>query len=314
MDVLWFLKRRTAFIRHFYERASRPFVETKQRIEAQEPPFDDAPFDDSGEPPFLEEWQDADEAVEFLGQACVSFLATSVKLYLRESEGEFRRRWGRLFEFPSVTVGEPGVITAYEEWFREFGIDFRDSQLDVNLIHEIVTTRNLAQHPKSIGFMHLSQRNIDFRRFPKPFFAHPLEKAFFKRESEHEIPWMLSITGDALLHAIREVEEFCEWLERQWRTGPKAVPRSVVRAQGDLVGEVSHYFPKLQVVAIKLLADVSLGQTVRFSKGEFDFEQQITSMQVDHSAVQLASAGAEVGLKVEIRVPEGAKVYRRRQT
>jgi hypothetical protein len=89
MDVLWFLKRRTSFVRRFYERASQEFLDTKHKIDCSEPPFNRPPFDDSGEPPFLEEWQDADEAIEFLGQACVSFLSTSVVLYLTEAEHEF---------------------------------------------------------------------------------------------------------------------------------------------------------------------------------------------------------------------------------
>src|SRR5688500_1941943 len=104
MDVLWFLKRRTSFVRNFYERASAQFLETKRRIERREAPFDKPPADNSGEPPFLKEWQDADEAIEFLGQACVSFLSASVVLYLTESEREFRAQWGNLFEFPHVVT------------------------------------------------------------------------------------------------------------------------------------------------------------------------------------------------------------------
>jgi hypothetical protein len=72
MDVLWFLKRRTSFVRRFYERASPEFLDTKHKIDCSEPPFNSPPFDHSGEPPFLEEWQDADEAIEFLGQAMLS--------------------------------------------------------------------------------------------------------------------------------------------------------------------------------------------------------------------------------------------------
>jgi hypothetical protein len=53
MDVLWFLKERTAFLRRFYDLASEPFNEVKRKISAGEPPYDDPPFDDSGEPPYL---------------------------------------------------------------------------------------------------------------------------------------------------------------------------------------------------------------------------------------------------------------------
>jgi len=58
MDVLYFLKERTDLIRHFYDSASAPMVETKRRIEAGEAPFNDPPFDDSGEPiNATDQWQ-----------------------------------------------------------------------------------------------------------------------------------------------------------------------------------------------------------------------------------------------------------------
>src|SRR5690348_18412089 len=104
MDDLWFLKERTAFLRRFYDLASEPFNEVKRKISAGAPPYDDPPFDDTGEPLYLSEWLEADEAAEFLGQACISYLAASVKLYLRESEVQFWARWGGLFDFVPVGV------------------------------------------------------------------------------------------------------------------------------------------------------------------------------------------------------------------
>ncbi len=55
MEVLFFLKERTKFIRHFYETAGESFRETKRQIEAGEPPFDNPPYSEDGEPPYLEE-------------------------------------------------------------------------------------------------------------------------------------------------------------------------------------------------------------------------------------------------------------------
>lgn len=59
MDVGFFLKQRTAFIRHFFDEASTPFVETMRKIEAEEKPFEEPDFDPdaaTGEPAFTEEW------------------------------------------------------------------------------------------------------------------------------------------------------------------------------------------------------------------------------------------------------------------
>jgi hypothetical protein len=306
MDVLWFLKRRTAFVRRFYASTSPQFLETKRQIENREPPYNTRAVDASGEPPYLEEWQDADEAVEFLGQACVSFLAASVKLYLVESEREFRETWGGLFDFPPVTIGEPGIVSGYEEWFRGFGIDVRESGCDIELIREIVATRNLTQHPRSIGLMHLSQRDTDRRKFPMPFFAHPLERLVLEGAPEHEIPWMLSITPAGLVHAAEEVDRFSEWLEGQWRAGPKAIPGA---PPANLVGVVTHYFAKPQVAVIDLQSEVSVGDVLRLLKAGVDLEQRIESLQIHRVSVQTATGGTLVGLKVTHRVPEGTRVY-----
>ncbi|MEO7825814.1 MAG: hypothetical protein ABIR60_01625, partial [Allosphingosinicella sp.] len=60
MDILFFLKLRTDFIRRHYHVAVAAFVEQKRLIEDAEPPFDNPPYSEDGEPPYLEEWMDAD--------------------------------------------------------------------------------------------------------------------------------------------------------------------------------------------------------------------------------------------------------------
>jgi hypothetical protein len=66
MDVLFFLKQRTNFIRQFYETAGQPFREIQRKIEAGEAPFQPDPFDynEDNEPPFLEEWSRAETSLE----------------------------------------------------------------------------------------------------------------------------------------------------------------------------------------------------------------------------------------------------------
>lgn len=69
--VLYFLKERTKFIRRFYEGAGELFRATIRQIEAKEPPFDEPPYSEDGEPPFMEEWTDATMALEMLGRTCI---------------------------------------------------------------------------------------------------------------------------------------------------------------------------------------------------------------------------------------------------
>ena len=76
------------------------------------------------------------------------------------------------------------------------------------------------------------------------------------------------------------------------------------------VGTVTHYFGKPQVGIVALTGHVTTGDTLRFLAHGADFKQTITSMQVEHAAVETASAGTEVGIRVDQRVREGTKVYR----
>ena len=76
------------------------------------------------------------------------------------------------------------------------------------------------------------------------------------------------------------------------------------------VGTVTHYFGKPQVGIVALTGDVTTGDTLRFLGHGADFQQTVTSMQVEHAAVETASAGTEVGILVDQRVREGTEVYR----
>lgn len=78
----------------------------------------------------------------------------------------------------------------------------------------------------------------------------------------------------------------------------------------ELIGSVSHYFAKPQVGVVKLTGDLKVGDTLRLSGHGADFQQTVTSMQVEHAAVDTASPGTEVAIKVEERVRAGTHVYR----
>ncbi len=76
------------------------------------------------------------------------------------------------------------------------------------------------------------------------------------------------------------------------------------------VGAVTHYFGKPRVGIVALTSEVATGDTLRFLGHGADFKQKIGSMQVNHAAVETASAGTEVGIRVVQRVREGTEVYR----
>jgi putative protease len=76
------------------------------------------------------------------------------------------------------------------------------------------------------------------------------------------------------------------------------------------IGTVTHYFGKPKVGIVALAGRVTTGDTVRFLGHGADFKQKIKSMQIDHVAVETASARSEVGIKVNRSVREGTKMYK----
>lgn len=79
----------------------------------------------------------------------------------------------------------------------------------------------------------------------------------------------------------------------------------------DKVGEVTHFFDRISVASIILEQDLAIGDHIGFVRQEeLLFEQQVTSMQVEHANISFARAGDEVGLKVSHEVKAGTEVYK----
>ncbi|MDD3614475.1 MAG: translation elongation factor-like protein [Candidatus Pacebacteria bacterium] len=77
-----------------------------------------------------------------------------------------------------------------------------------------------------------------------------------------------------------------------------------------LIGVVTHYFDKIGVAALKLKAPLAVGDRILFRSNLGDlFEQEVTSIQIEHQSVQKAKKGDEVGIKVDQKVHDGNEVY-----
>jgi hypothetical protein len=123
VDVAYFARRRLSLIRGLYGDAVQPFHARKRRIEAGEPPFDELQHYDpeSGEPPYLEEWQEADEAILALGSCCLTMLAGTLKLYLTEH----RTLSGRPLTDTDRTAFKRNWFAGFKSFFaRERGTRF----------------------------------------------------------------------------------------------------------------------------------------------------------------------------------------------
>ena len=76
------------------------------------------------------------------------------------------------------------------------------------------------------------------------------------------------------------------------------------------IGQVTHYFARLNVAVLSLTDALSVGDRIRIRGRSTDLEQTVDSMQIEHKAVPQVGPGQEVALRVIERVREGDLVYR----
>jgi putative protease len=77
------------------------------------------------------------------------------------------------------------------------------------------------------------------------------------------------------------------------------------------IGEITHYFGKIQVAAIDLTdGELSVGDTIHVKGHTSDFTQTIDSMQIDRVEVPTARKGQSVGIRVTEHARVGDVVYK----
>ncbi len=230
MDYLHFLRDRLAFIRDFYDDACAPFIERRRRIEAYEAPYEaPAGYEDS-EPPFLDEWIRAGDALDCVGQAALSMVATSLQLYIREWLKELRERAGD-DQLREHGVGLPhdakyrgafkgGWINGYRVYCAALGIDWHTGPSNLTMLEDVVLGRNLIQHTEDITSMRARQLKTAAHG-RSSFFADPLEEALLAEHPNTPLVrgLRLEIGRERLLAALDEVEAFCVWLDAQHPLG-----------------------------------------------------------------------------------------------
>lgn len=74
-------------------------------------------------------------------------------------------------------------------------------------------------------------------------------------------------------------------------------------------GKVSHFFDGISVAVIEVKGHLKLGNKIRIKGATTDFEQTVTSMQIDRKNIIEAKSGDRIGLKVREKVHDNDKVY-----
>lgn len=219
MDIVAFLKLRTAFIRYFYENGVKPFDEIKSAIEKGEEPYVPQ-YSEDGEPPFLEEWMDAEQAIDAVGHACISMLSSSLQLFLKAWVSRLEHELGIKF---TVDFKRHGWLNGYREIFSIMEFPLSECATDFDIIEQVTLARNRVQHPEDLTDLRVTHSETDLRRFPRPFFVSEAEMEMAVRDNDDSTAWWLrpSIKSerDKVLSAIDQVEALCFWLEKEYWDG-----------------------------------------------------------------------------------------------
>jgi hypothetical protein len=76
------------------------------------------------------------------------------------------------------------------------------------------------------------------------------------------------------------------------------------------IGKVIHYWTRLGVAGVDLNGTLKMDDCVHFLGATTDFEQRVTSMQLNKRFINEAFTGQQVGILVADRVRAGDIVYR----
>ncbi len=76
------------------------------------------------------------------------------------------------------------------------------------------------------------------------------------------------------------------------------------------IGVVLNYFEHVNAAAIKLASPLKVGDKIKLTGGETDFEQEVKSMQINKKTVEKAKKGDEIGIIVKQKVRKGYKVFK----
>ena len=76
------------------------------------------------------------------------------------------------------------------------------------------------------------------------------------------------------------------------------------------IGRISHYFTKIGVAIIDLKTTLKVGDKICVKGSTTDFNQVVSSMQIEHKNVDKAEAGKSIGLKLDSKAREGDLVYK----
>jgi hypothetical protein len=91
---------------------------------------------------------------------------------------------------------------------------------------------------------------------------------------------------------------------------PIKKPMRVKKAKENILGIITHYFPKVRAAVVKLKGPLAIGDTLKIKGHTTDFKQNVASIQIDRAPITSAKKGQEIGLLVDSRARRNDVVYK----
>lgn len=210
MDLLYFLTRRVEFIQKLYESTIAPFEETKRKIEAGEEPFlhPSDPDHWSEEPPFLQEWQEADESIMVIGHWCLCMVQSTLNTYLRDSISPIGCVWwdpSALNRSLGAKKGKSGFERYRHLFLEELGVDWTKAPVSLGDLEQLNLTRDDLIHNVDMMSVTVQRDEKHAARFPNGLFTDELWRGL---DIER-----VRIDRKQLARACDLVSSFCAWID-----------------------------------------------------------------------------------------------------
>src|SRR6266700_3015413 len=179
VDLLYFLSRRLEFIQRLYHSAAAPFEETQKQIKDGEAPYlhPSNPDDWDGEPPFLDEWQEADESVMVVGHWCLCMVQSTLNTYLRDSISPIGCYWWDASAL-SKQLGEKKGKSWFERYrylfLEDMRIDWAKGPVSLTDLEQLNLTRDDLIHNVDMMSFSVKRDEKHAKRFPGGLFTDEL--------------------------------------------------------------------------------------------------------------------------------------------
>jgi len=76
------------------------------------------------------------------------------------------------------------------------------------------------------------------------------------------------------------------------------------------IGHITHFYDRISVAVLSLSDRLNVGDRVYITGHSTDFEQDVTSMEIEHQKVASVGPGDEVALKVIEPAKKGDSIYK----